>query len=91
MTGAGHWLVIYGEWVGDVAQEEKEEVASRPAAAAEKEVVRGLLSRAFHQPPRSVSLHNLLDLQPDPGVSHVVLPCHVLLYACMCLLARQAL
>ena len=58
----------------DCQQEEKEEVASRPAAAAEKEVVRGLLSRAFHQPPRSVSLHNLLDLQPETSASQMVRP-----------------
>ena len=65
----------------NVEQEEKEEVASRPAAAAEKEVVRGLLSRAFHQPPRNISLHNLLDLQPNSCVSQAVR--HLATYAPM--------
>ncbi|BDA45541.1 probable translation initiation factor eIF-2B subunit beta [Coccomyxa sp. Obi] len=47
--------------------EEKEEVATaKVAALSEKEKITGLLSRAFRQPPpRSASLHNLLDLQHD--------------------------
>ncbi len=54
-------------------QEEKEEVATaKVAALSEKEKITGLLSRAFRQPPpRSASLHNLLDLQHDDvSVSH---------------------
>ncbi len=51
---------------GTRSQEEKdEEDTAGPAAQAEKEKVTGLLSRAFHQPPKSLSLHNLLDLQPE--------------------------
>lgn len=54
-------------------QEEKEEVATaKVAALSEKEKITGLLSRAFRQPPpRSASLHNLLDLQHDDDDSAV--------------------
>ena len=46
-------------------EETDEEATAGPATQAEKEKVTGLLSRAFHQPPKSLSLHNLLDLQPE--------------------------
>jgi hypothetical protein len=54
-------------------QEEKEEVATaKVAALSEKEKITGLLSRAFRQPPpRSASLHNLLDLQHDAAATAV--------------------